>query len=133
MTIREYRQGMGLSQASLAEQLGTPQTSVSRWERGLVAPGTETLRKLAGVFNCRMDDITPPPRIITAVDVAGELSPEDRRQAIKMQQAAEYSGLRDAPNAAEMLARIPPEWWGNYTAEHIGDVLALIKRACEED
>lgn len=133
MTIREYRQGMGLSQAALAEQLGTPQTSVSRWERGIVSPGTETLRKLADVFGCRMDDITSPPRTITAGDVDGELPPDDRRRAIKMQQAAEYSGLRDAPDVAAMLARIPSDWWGTYTAQHIGDVLSLIKRAYEED
>lgn len=126
MTIREYREGLGLSQAELARLVGSPQTSVSRWERGLVVPGAETLRKLAAVFNCRMDDITPPPRIITAVDVAGEMSPEARRREIKMQQAAEYSGLRDAPNVAEMLARIPSGWWGTYTAEHIGDVLRLL-------
>ena len=129
MTIREYREGLGLSQAELARLIGSPQTSVSRWERGLVAPGTETLRRLAAVFGCRMDDITPPPRMITAVDVAGEMSPEERRRAIKMRQAVEYSGLRDIPNVADMLARIPPDWWGNYTAEHLGDVLRLLFQA----
>ena len=129
VTIREYREGLGRSQAELARLVGSPQTSVSRWERGLVAPGAETLRKLAVVFNCRMDDITPPPRMITAGDVDGELPPEDRRRAIKMRQAVEYSGLRDAPNVEDMLARIPPDWWGNYTAEHLGDVLRLLFQA----
>ena len=67
--------------------------------------------------------------MITAGDVDGELPPEDRRRAIKMRQAVEYSGLRDAPNVEDMLARIPPDWWGNYTAEHLGDVLRLLFQA----
>lgn len=45
-TIRERRQGLGLSQLSLARRAGTTQAAVSRIERGLTAPTWETVRAL---------------------------------------------------------------------------------------
>jgi transcriptional regulator with XRE-family HTH domain len=44
--IREHREGLGLSQRSLARRAGTTQAAVSRIERGLTSPGWETMRAL---------------------------------------------------------------------------------------
>jgi transcriptional regulator with XRE-family HTH domain len=44
--IREVRQFAGLSQRELAERIGTKQSVISRWERGLDAPRIDTLARL---------------------------------------------------------------------------------------
>lgn len=59
MTIKEYREEIGMTQAQLAAALGVAQNHISRWERGTVNPSADTLRKMAEIFSCRMDDITP--------------------------------------------------------------------------
>ena len=47
----------GLTQAQLAERIGCPQSSVSRWEQSGKAPGTKYLIKIAEVFGCRLDEL----------------------------------------------------------------------------
>jgi hypothetical protein len=57
----------------------------------------------------------------------------ERRQALKVEQAKEYSGLRRYPTTcARVMERIPAEWWDKYSAEHIGNVMALLKQAYDD-
>ena len=51
--VREARRRAGLTQAELAERLGTSQSAVARWERGAAHPSLETLR--AVVRGCGFD------------------------------------------------------------------------------
>jgi len=44
--VLEARLGAGLSQRELARRSGVPQAAISRIERGLVSPRTETLDRL---------------------------------------------------------------------------------------
>lgn len=44
--IREARRHAGLSQAALAARLGTAQSVVSRWERGMDTPRVDTLGRI---------------------------------------------------------------------------------------
>jgi len=46
--VRTCRQQSGLSQAQLADRLGTTQSAVSRWERGHEEPRLSTLRSILG-------------------------------------------------------------------------------------
>ncbi len=62
MTIKQFRESKNMTQGELAAALGTSQVAVSRWESGAVQPSAATLRKLAGVFGCQMDNITPAAR-----------------------------------------------------------------------
>ena len=58
------------------------------------------------------------------------LTAEERRTQLKIEQAKEYSGWRRYPTTCDaLLDRIPTEWWEKYTAEHIGQVMQLIKEA----
>jgi transcriptional regulator with XRE-family HTH domain len=45
-TVRHTRERLGLSQARLAELLGVQQPTVSRWERGVLAPTEKQLEEL---------------------------------------------------------------------------------------
>ena len=44
--LREARLRAGLTQAELAERVGTARSQISRYERGEVLPSLETLRRL---------------------------------------------------------------------------------------
>lgn len=46
--IREWRRAAGLSQAGLAERIGTTQSAVSRWEHGREEPRLSTLAAILG-------------------------------------------------------------------------------------
>jgi len=46
LLIREARRHAGLTQAQLAARLGTRQSAVSNWERGLDVPRVDTLARI---------------------------------------------------------------------------------------
>lgn len=57
----------------------------------------------------------------------------ERRHYLKVEQAKECSGWRRYPDTcAALLARIPAEWWDKYPAEHIGQVMQLLKDAYDD-
>lgn len=61
--IRELREAKGLSQAEVAEQIGTKQPSIARIERGESLPKIEMLQRLARVFGMRVQiEFVPAPR-----------------------------------------------------------------------
>ena len=55
--ISRLRIERGLTQAQLAERIGCPQSSVSRWEQTGKAPGTRYLLKIAEVLECDLKDL----------------------------------------------------------------------------
>lgn len=138
MTIKEYRKSTGMTQTELAAAMGVPQNNVSRWERGAINPSVDTLRKLAEVFGCRMEDIAPAVRKLRAKDIFSPdayeaLTPEERRRQLKIEQACEYSGWRRYPTTmSKLLERIPSDWWDTRTAQDIGEVMALLKVAYDD-
>ena len=48
--LRRRREQLGLSQAQLADELGTKQPGVAAWETGVRVPTTESVRRLAGIL-----------------------------------------------------------------------------------
>ena len=57
MNIKEMRIKRGLTQKQLAELLGVKQSNISRWEAGTFQPNATTLKKMADVLNCYIDDL----------------------------------------------------------------------------
>ena len=55
--IRAYRDGLGLTQAELADKLGLTYSSVSQWESGRATPRTPVLRELAVLFDTTVADL----------------------------------------------------------------------------
>ncbi len=51
-SIAELRQRLGLSQAAMAEQLGVPKNTVSRWETGATTPDGDSL---AAIYSLGME------------------------------------------------------------------------------
>lgn len=134
-TIKALRRNSGLTQAQLAEKVGCAQKDVSRWENGEHSPSTDALRRLAAALGCSMDDITPSPKKLKMSDVLtaegyAALTPEERRFTLKVEQTKEYSKWGRYPATWDKLyERIPEEWWGLYSAEHIAEVIDMLERA----
>jgi predicted ATPase/DNA-binding NarL/FixJ family response regulator/transcriptional regulator with XRE-family HTH domain len=55
--LRRARYQMGLTQAELAERVGTTFETVSRWERGIKAPSAYYRRKLCDVFDKTAEEL----------------------------------------------------------------------------
>ena len=53
--LKELRKKQGLSQASLAQQLGMTQQAVGKWERGTATPDPQTIAKLAEILSVPSD------------------------------------------------------------------------------
>jgi len=55
--IQLYRKRSGLTQCSLARELGVTYQAISKWERGRGTPDISLLPRLARVFGCSIDDL----------------------------------------------------------------------------
>lgn len=138
MTVKDIREKLGLTQAEFAQKLGTTQMGVSRWERGIVKPGVEYLKKIAELGDCAMEDIAPivhqlRMREVLTREAYEGLTTEERRGILKIEQAKEYSGWRQYPTTmSKLVDRIPDDWWGKYNAQHLGEVMALLKKAFDD-
>lgn len=57
ISIREYREKAGMTQAELAVKCGVVKSTVSMWEVGARKPDIVMLKKLADIFGCSADDM----------------------------------------------------------------------------
>ena len=56
------------------------------------------------------------------------LTATERRALLKVEQAKECSGWRRYPSTCSALVdRIPADWRDKYSAEHIGEVMRMLK------
>ena len=95
----ELRQKRGLTQTQMAEHLGVKRARYNAWEQAISQPDIEFLKKIANFHNVSVDYISgntdmknaeidrkesldPDIRVIQRA--ATEMSPEQRKEAIKM-------------------------------------------------
>ncbi len=55
--IRKYRKFIKMTQEELAQKMSVTQPNVYRWEKNLVSPSIETLKKLSKVLNVSADGL----------------------------------------------------------------------------
>lgn len=81
--IRHLRAGAGMSQAELAERIGTTQSAVSRWERGHDEPRLSTITVIATACGHRMTMAVEPDGVDRAqIQQHLAMSPEQRLTAV---------------------------------------------------
>lgn len=56
-SIARLRRDRNLTQGQLAELIGCPQQTITRWETGQRSPGTKSLKALAKALNCSIDEL----------------------------------------------------------------------------
>ena len=57
MRIEELRVSKNMTQNDLAEKLNVSRTTVAMWELNKSAPNIQTLKKLAEILDCTVDDL----------------------------------------------------------------------------
>lgn len=57
--LAAWRIHVGLSQYDVAEKLGTTQSAVSQWETQGSKPHKKTRERLAALYNCKPEQMTP--------------------------------------------------------------------------
>ncbi len=57
MSFKSAREGRGLSQQELAQELGVDQSTVSLWESGKTKPRANLLPKVAKLLGCTIDEL----------------------------------------------------------------------------
>lgn len=55
--IAKKRLSIGISQRDLAEKVGVTDSAVCQYETGKRSPSIETLKKIAEVLGCSVDDL----------------------------------------------------------------------------
>ena len=55
--IKELRISKGLKQSDLANLLHVAQTTISNWENDRTEPDFESLKRMADIFNCSIDEL----------------------------------------------------------------------------
>ena len=83
--IKEIRLANNMKQSDLADKLNVTQATVSGWESGRRTPDLESVRRVAEIFNCSIDELLGNNKAPT-VEQNGErsvlditdLSPENR-------------------------------------------------------
>lgn len=62
MGYREQRKKCGYSQKAVADLVGVSISAVSLWESGKTEPTAATLRKLATLYRCTVDELLKEER-----------------------------------------------------------------------
>lgn len=59
LAIRKFRKERNMTQGELGEKLGVTASAVTMWESGSREPNLSMVKKIANVFNCKVDDLFP--------------------------------------------------------------------------
>jgi transcriptional regulator with XRE-family HTH domain len=73
--IRENREKLGINQVELAKLMGVSKQTVSNWENDNRIPPTQTLDKLANIFNVTTDSLLGRNTVLqsdTRVDIEND-------------------------------------------------------------
>lgn len=83
--IKDLRVAIGMKQSDLADKLNVTQATVSGWESGRRTPDLESVRRIAEIFNCSIDELLGNDKAPTVIDDGersvldvSSLSPENR-------------------------------------------------------
>jgi len=81
--IREARERAGITQAELAQRVGTSQPAIARYERARTMPDLATLHRIVEAcgLELRVELAEPDPQRDAATLIALERTPEERLEA----------------------------------------------------
>jgi len=143
MTIKEALSAADMSQSELSRISGVPLRLIQYAIAGRSKIGNmshKNVSAIASALGASPDELSDEPssqqpkllkmREIFTKEAYEGLTAEERRYLLKVEQAKEYSGWRQYPDTcAALLARIPDSWWDKYSAQHIGETMAMLRMA----
>ena len=90
--IRKYRKAKGLTQAELAEKLGTAQYVITNYERGLRKPPADKLPEIAKALGIHLDAL---------YGINGKDAPEEKKGSGTRREAEIQKIFRELPPAKQ--------------------------------
>ena len=139
--LKELRAARGMTQETVAEELGVSSQTVSKWERGLLSPDISLLPKIAILYQCSIDSLFQ----MNAVRGI-EHRKEFEARILELSAQEDWVGVY---RAWIQEIDLNPDRYSNYPAvmkhvvrrqlfdrEHIRQMLALADRAelyCSDD
>ncbi len=90
------RQKKGMTQIELAERLGIEQHSLSRMEKGIIAPKMSRLQELADILECSVADLfretdTPSAKAREIYHLIEEISPQMQDVVVDLIESTVYA------------------------------------------
>ena len=143
--LKKLRMNKELSQAKLAEEIGTLQQMIWKWEAGLSTPNPTMLKKLANFFNVSVDYLldnestekkAPPlPRNIQkVVDAMNRVDDDTSNRMLIMLETAFPDAFEEQKSQKE-IQKYSYEWALNFLQQHDDHLFAFAKESnmSEED
>ena len=62
MSFLSAREAAGITQYSVAKEIGVDQSAVSLWETGKTAPRAALLPKIAALYKCTIEELLAPDK-----------------------------------------------------------------------
>lgn len=122
-TIKERRLALGMSQAALAEAIGSTQSTVSAWERGSKVPFAKNIHNMCVLFQCSLDGLglqlpALKSRCSLSAEQAHQGNPDPAREYIERRlevgltqaQLAEKSGVSLKTIKRMETGKCRPNW-----------------------
>jgi transcriptional regulator with XRE-family HTH domain len=93
--IRKYRKSLKMTQEELAKKMSVIQPNIYRWEKGLVTPSIETIKKLSKILNVSVDGLLfsdeerkklriTDKELLEKIKDIEELNDEDRQALVRL-------------------------------------------------
>lgn len=124
----EFRKRRGLTQDELAKEVGVSRQTVSKWERGLIAPSGASLIALGRVYGISVDELvnealSPEERAAVAVAEKPEEAPPAKPRRLKIAGAAVAAVLALLVAVASILAIVS---WHRKEPEKTEDGFPIV-------
>jgi transcriptional regulator with XRE-family HTH domain len=123
--IRHYRRLRRLTQADLAERIGTTAATISRLETADMKVSMNWLQRFADIFNIPIADLIEEPKLRNSVPCVGEIS---RSGALSSIQSSDEKAVTIEAPARDPIALRIRENVGTYCA---GDVVIADRMSPE--
>lgn len=102
--IKELRESRGLTQSQLAEELNFSDKTVSKWEKDGTEPDSETLVKLAKVFNVTLDYLLTGETALTETESVSKIELACREDNIALLDGIDIEAFDDKGKNLEYYA-----------------------------
>ena len=126
--IARNRKKLGMTQEELAEKMNVSGQAVSKWENDLSYPDVETLKRLATLFGCTLDELVNGVPTAPTIKSAEPEQVDRRTLTIKVEAGAEskvhvrfpVSLIKRAAESGKLEQLLGDE------AEHVDQILPMI-------
>ena len=80
--LKKYRNNCGLTQGEAADKLGVTRQAISNWERGHSIPDLEMAKRIAKLYNVKLEKLLGEEEILNEIDVQTKQTNEENSEKI---------------------------------------------------